>query len=75
MGLNQDLVLAGAPGAALDGGVKRESPSYFTLNVGPSRQGGSEDWPLCSTVLLHIVVDLCKGDEGQREEMKKLRIE
>ena len=75
MGLDQDLVLAGAPRAAVDGGVQRFRPSDPTLMVSPSRQGGGEGCPLCSTVLLHMVVDLYQGEQCQRKEMKKLRNE
>ena len=70
MGLDQDLVLAGGPGAALDGGVQHVSPSVPTLSVSPSRQGGSKGCPLCGTVLLHMVSDLCRGEECQRKEEK-----
>ena len=67
MGLDQDLVLAGAPGVALDGGVQRLRPSDHTLVVGSSRQGGGEGGPLCGTVLLHMVSDLREGDDCQRK--------
>ena len=59
-------------GDALDGGVQCLMPSVPTLNVGLSKQGGGKGYPLCSTMLLHMVGDLCRGEECQRKEMKKI---